>query len=349
MKKNVCLTCLVFFVSTIFVQAQERWTAAKANEWYASQPWLVGANFTPSTAINQLEFWQAESFDTATIDKELGFAQSIGMNVMRVFLHYLVWQQDSAGFIKRINTYLNISSRHCITTMFVLYDDCWNATASPGKQPDPKPGVHNSGWVQCPGKAIHNNPAQWGILESYTKGIVRAFAKDKRILLWDLYNEPGNSDYNLQTLPLLTKVVEWARASKPSQPVSIGVWYDNKQLTNFQLANSDVITYHNYDDTVKMLKQIKQLKAYGRPVICTEYMARKNNSLFITHLPLLNREHVGAINWGLVSGKTNTIFPWGSKEGSPEPKPWFHDVFRQDGSAFDSKETALIQQLSSAK
>ena len=349
MKKIVCLTGLLFFISIFFVQAQERWTAVKANEWYAKQPWLVGANFTPSTAINQLEFWQAESFDTTTIDKELGFAEGIGMNVMRVFLHYLVWQQDSAGFISRINTYLTISARHHIKTMFVLYDDCWNATASLGKQPGPKPGIHNSGWVQCPGKAIHNNPAQWGILESYTKGIVHAFALDKRILLWDLYNEPGNSDYNLQTLPLLTKVVEWARAAKPSQPLSIGIWYDNKQLTDFQLANSDVITYHNYDDTVKMLKQIKQLKAYGRPVICTEYMARKNNSLFITHLPLLKREHVGAINWGLVSGKTNTIFPWGSKEGSPEPNPWFHDVFRADGSAFDKRETALIRTLSSGK
>ena len=347
MKKYSCTICLLFCVSIHFVNAQNRWSEARANEWYAKQPWLVGANFTPSTAINQLEFWQADSFDTATIDNELGFAQGIGMNVMRVFFHYLLWQQDSSGFINRVNTYLTISNKHHIKTIFVLFDDCWNETATLGKQPNPKPGVHNSGWLQCPGKSIHNNPSQWSILERYTKGIVHAFAKDKRILLWDLYNEPGNTDYNLQTLPLLTKVEAWARAAKPTQPLSIGVWNDNKEFADFEIAHSDVITFHNYDDTAKMLKQIKELRAYGRPVICTEYMARKNNSLFLTHLPVLKREKVGAINWGLVKGKTNTIYPWGSKEGSPEPTIWFHDVFRPDGSPFDNKETSLIRKLSS--
>ena len=67
--------------------ASDRWTMEQAQAWYESHPWLAGANFVPSTAINQLEMWQAETFDPATIDRELGYAQSIGMNTMRVFLH----------------------------------------------------------------------------------------------------------------------------------------------------------------------------------------------------------------------------------------------------------------------
>lgn len=40
--------------------------------------WYFGANFIPSTAINQLEMWQKETFDPTTIDRELGFARKIG-------------------------------------------------------------------------------------------------------------------------------------------------------------------------------------------------------------------------------------------------------------------------------
>ncbi len=330
--------------------SQPIWTAAKANAWYQQQPWLVGADFLPSTAINQLEMWQAETFDAPTIDKELGWAENIGMNVMRVYLHDLAWKAGAAGFKKRMDQFLTIASKHKIKILFCIFDDCWNPDPKIGKQPEPKPGVHNSGWVRSPSQAVHNDSTQWNYLQQYVTDILTEFKNDKRILMWDLYNEPANSGYGMSSLPLLNKIFTWAWAVRPSQPLTAGVWFtDFPSVNKYQLEHSDVITFHNYDDTVSMKKAIDSLQKKGRPVICTEYMARKNNSKFETHLPILKRYQVGAINWGLVSGKSNTIFSWGSKEGSPEPNPWFHDVFRKDGTPYDTKETELIKKLTGNK
>jgi len=345
MKKYFYIILLQLIFANCFSQSKI-WPAAKANAWYQQQPWLVGADFLPSTAINQLEMWQAETFDTPTIDKELGWAQNIGMNVMRVYLHDLAWKADAKGFKKRKDQFLSIASKHKIKILFCIFDDCWNPDPKIGKQPEPKPGVHNSGWVRSPSMTVHNDSTQWNYLQQYVTDILTTFKNDKRILMWDLYNEPDNSGYGLTSLPLLKKVYAWAWAVRPSQPLSSGVWtMDFPEVNQFQLEHADVITFHNYDDTVSMKKAIDSLQKRGRPVICTEYMARGNNSKFETHLPILKRYHVAAINWGLVSGKSNTIFPWGSKEGSPEPNPWFHDVFRKDGTPYDVKETELIKQL----
>ncbi|MEI7734781.1 MAG: glycoside hydrolase family 2 TIM barrel-domain containing protein [Ferruginibacter sp.] len=349
MKKHA-VTILLLFTTVLVLAQPNKWSAEKANAWYKQQGWLVGADFLPSTAINQLEMWQAETFDTATINKELGWAAGIGMNVMRVYLHDLAWKADAKGFKKRMDKFLSIAASHKIKILFCIFDDCWNPNPAIGKQPEPKPGVHNSGWVRSPGQAVHNDPAQWNYLQQYVTDILTHFKNDPRILLWDLYNEPANSGYGLSSFPLLKKVYEWAWAVRPSQPLSTGVWFtDFPEVNAFQLSSSDVITFHNYDDTVSMKKAIDSLQKMGRPVICTEYMARKNNCTFITHLPILKRYHVAAINWGLVSGKSNTIFPWGSKEGSPEPTPWFHDVFRKDGMPYDNKETELIRRLTLKK
>ncbi|GAB2813695.1 glycoside hydrolase 5 family protein [Ferruginibacter profundus] len=343
MKKYFSIILLLCISSSALAQPKI-WPAAKANNWYKQQPWLVGADFLPSTAINQLEMWQAQTFDASTIDKELGWAQNIGMNVMRVYLHDLAWKADATGFKKRMHIFLDIAAKHNIKILFCIFDDCWNPDAKIGTQPEPKPGVHNSGWVRSPAQAVHDDPTQWGYLQEYVKDILTTFRNDKRILMWDLYNEPDNSGYGLTSLPLLKKVYEWSWAVRPSQPLTSGVWsMDFPEVNKFQLEHADVITFHNYDDTVTMKKAIDSLLKIGRPLICTEYMARKNNSTFQTHLPILKRYHVGAINWGLVSGKSNTIFPWGSKEGSPEPTPWFHDVFRKDGTPYDVKETELIK------
>jgi hypothetical protein len=344
------LFILLLFAQAAVAQSPRIWTAKQANDWYAKQGWLVGANFLPGTAINQLEMWQADSFDTATINRELGWAENIGFNTLRVFLHNLVWDNDASAFKKRINTFLNIAARHHIKPIFVFFDDCWNPEPVYGKQPDPKQGVHNSGWMRSPGQIMHNDSTKWASLEIYVKDILRTYKNDKRILMWDLYNEPGNSDYGLSSLPLLKNIFQWAGSERPSQPLTVGVWFQKfPELNAYQLNNSDVISFHNYDDTVSMVKAIDSLQKRGRPVICTEYMARKNNSLFLTHLAVLKRKNVGAVNWGLVSGKSNTIFAWNTKEGTPEPAIWFHDIFRRDGRPFDPAETRLIKELTGKK
>jgi len=328
-----------------------RWTIEKAQQWGTENGWLRGSNFNPSTAINQLETWQAESFDTTTIDRELGWAQGIGMNVMRVYLHHLAWEVDNNGFKKRMDTYLNIANKHGIKTVFVFFDDCWNPTYQAGKQPDPKPGVHNSGWVRDPGDLLYSDTMLIKTLETYVKDVLTTFKDDKRIAIWDLYNEPGNSGYGNKSLPLLEKVFQWGREVNPSQPLSSAVWnLSLKELNKFQVENSDIITYHNYDNPEKHQAAIDTLKRYNRPLVCSEYMARRNNSLFQNIMPLLKKNNIGAINWGLVSGKTNTKYAWDEPltDGS-EPKLWFHEIFNTDGTPYKQEEVDLIKRLTLKK
>jgi len=349
MKKLLPLSILIFLSVSVFSQQKSIWPKEKAWAWYKKQGWLVGSDFLPSTAINQLEMWQADTFDPLTIDRELGFAEGIGMNVMRVYLHDLAWKADASGFKKRIDQFLSIAKKHHIKILFTIFDDCWNPDASMGRQPDPKPGIHNSGWVRSPNKTVHDDPKQWGYLEEYVKDLLTTFKKDDRILMWDLYNEPGNSDYELNSMPLLEKSFSWAWKVRPSQPLTVATWNDNEKFNKFLLENSDVITFHNYNDTSSLGNEIRQKLLLGRPLICSEYMARTRNSLFVTHLPIFKKYQVGAINWGLVSGKSNTIYQWGKPvpDGS-EPKIWFHDVFRKDGSPFDENEVRVIRQLTSS-
>ena len=342
------VVCLLLFITTTIAQTN-RWSAAKAQEWYAKQGWLRGSNFQPSTAINQLEMFQAATFDVATIDRELGWAQDLGFNVMRVYLHHLLWTADKEGFKKRLDKYLEISTKHGIKTLFVFFDDCWNDTAWVGTQPAPKPGIHNSGWVRDPGTMLYRYPDTIKTLKAYVTDVLTAFKDDKRILMWDLYNEPGNSSQFDKSMPLLKQVFDWARSVNPSQPVTAAVWNNSPKYNNlnkFQLENSDIISYHNYQYIDIHQQAIDSLKKFGRPLICSEYMARTNASLFQLTLPLLKKENIGAINWGFVSGKTNTIYAWSKPmPGGEEPELWFHDIFRKDGTPYSKDEVTFIKKL----
>ncbi|MEE1944253.1 cellulase family glycosylhydrolase [Pedobacter sp. KR3-3] len=266
---------------------------------------------------------------------------------MRVFLHSLAWKQDPKGFKTRIDQFLAICARHKIVPMFVFFDDCWNKTALEGKQPIPKPGVHNSGWLQDPGDPASKESLNYPFLEKYVTDILSSFGKDKRVLMWDLNNEPGNSGKGDSTIPLLTNVIKWARAARPEQPITIGLWrWELEKLNAIQVANSDVITYHSYEEPNWHERTINLLKIYDRPIICTEYMARTRNSRFSNILPLLKKKNVGAINWGFVDGKTNTKYAWDTPVASGgEPAEWFHDIFRQDGTPYRREETELIRKL----
>lgn len=358
MKRTLTVT-LIFSLYTVTLFAQllksskivsPQWSRAKAETWYKQQPWIVGANFIPSTAINQLEMWQASTFDPETIDKELGWAESIGFNTMRVYLHSLAYKQDPIGFKTRLNQYLHIAEKHKIRTIFVFFDDCWNPDPKIGKQPEPKTGIHNSGWAQDPGRHV-TAETDFAKLSIYVKDVMTTFGHDKRILLWDLYNEPGNTEKGNQSLELLTRVFTWARQTIHDQPVSSGLWAWNlTDLNTFQALNSDVITYHQYEDPDRHLRVLNLLKTHSRPMVCTEYMARRNNSLFSNVLPMLKKQDVGAINWGLVSGKTNTIYAWDMPiDNGSEPALWFHDVFRKDGTPYKQDEVNIIKEQTGKK
>ena len=345
--------------------APDRWSAQNANDWYKQQPWLVGANFIPSNAINQLEMFQAATFDPAINDKELGMAESIGMNTVRVFLQDQLWQQDSEGFKQRLDTFLGIAAKHHIRPLLVLFDSCWEADPKLGPQHPPIPGIHNSGWVQSPGKARLHDPAVEPQLQAYVTGVVGAFAKDDRILGWDIWNEPDNRGGDriedvaakVQRVDeLLPKAFAWARSVHPTQPLTSGVWGNGSwgeptlesETIKIQLSESDVITFHNYGWPEDFEARVKTLQALGRPLICTEYMARGAGSTFDGVLPVAKQYHVGAINWGLVAGKTQTYLPWDSWERPYvllQPTIWFHEVFKQDGTPYRQHEVDLIREL----
>lgn len=352
-------------LTNVYAQRQ-RWTERQANEWYSRQPYLVGANYVPATAINQLEMWQADTFDPKRIDMELGWAEQIGMNTMRVFLHDLAYKQDPEGFKRRLDQFLSICARHGIRPILVIFDSVWDPFPAVGKQRDPRPGIHNSGWIQSPGAIALQDPTEYPRLERYVKDVIGAFARDERILAWDLWNEPDNTNggsYGVSepknkvelVVKLLPQVFQWARSANPSQPLTSGVWKgdyssDDKldPMQRIQLEQSDIITFHNYDNEVEFERRIKWLQRYNRPIICTEYMARSNGSTFQKILPIAKRYNVGAINWGLVMGKTQTHLPWDSWQHpyvGREPAVWFHEVFRTDGTPYSAEEVNLIRQI----
>jgi Glycosyl hydrolase family 10 len=369
--RSFLLFVLVFVLS---LSAQTvRWSEQKANDWYAQQPWLVGSNYIPKDAINELEMWQVDTFNPDQIDKELGWAEGIGMTTMRVFLHDLLWQQDAPGFQKRLGQFLAIASRHHIRPLLVLFDSCWDPDPQLGRQRAPRPGVHNSGWVQSPGAKALADSTQVPRLKAYVQGVVGAFAKDDRIIGWDIWNEPSSDqtgNYPKTELKHETKIAivakllpqafAWAREMNPTQPLTSGVYEidlkksedQQDEIERIQVRESDVITFHNYSWPESFKAEIEYLRRFHRPIICTEYMARSVGSTFDTILPIAKEEHVAAINWGFVAGKTQTYYPWESWDHpyvKHQPPVWFHEVLHDDGKPYRQAEVDLIKQLTEEK
>jgi hypothetical protein len=344
-----------------------RWTADAAQRWYADLPWLVGCNFTPSYAINQLEFWQAETFDPAAIERELEWAAALGMNAARVYLHDLLWHQDPHAFAARIDAYLAIAARHGIRTMLVLFDSCWDPDPALGPQRDPTPGVHNSGWVQSPGVPALLDPAQHDRLRRYVSGVVAAFADDDRVMAWDIWNEPDNGPdvalCNRSVLaaksalvtPLLIEAFQWAREASPTQPLTSAIWLGNwsahhrlSPIQRVQISNSDIISFHNYGKARDFGRRIRWLESFGRPTLCTEYMARAAGSTFQAILPKAKKRRVAAFSWGLVLGRTQTHLAWDAAENhkiASGSRRWFHDILHADGSPHLPHEAEFLRRI----
>ena len=360
---------LFIFLAAIPAMARERWTAEQTNAWYARQVWPVGSDYIPANAINQLEMWQPETFDPKRIDLELGWAESIGMNTMRVFLHDLLWQQDKEGFEQRLDTFLTIAQKHHIHPVLVIFDSCWDPFPKVGPQHPPIPGIHNSGWVQSPGAKVLQDPSEYPRLEEYVKGIIAHFANDQRILAWDLWNEPDNNnggptgaygrfepkDKADIVATLLPRIFAWARSANPSQPLTSGIWTGDwsseetmSPVARIQVNESEVISFHNYSWPENFEWAVVSLQRYHRPLLCTEYMARGAGSTFDGILPVAKKYRVGAINWGLVAGKTQTYLPWDSWQRPyvlEQPPVWFHEVFFTDGKPYRAREVELIRDL----
>ncbi len=324
----------------------------------------------PAPRVNELEMWQADTYDPVTIDRELGLRTGTWLQLRaRVSSQHPTTGKIPKGYLKRIDGFLKLAHKHHIKVMFVLFDSCWNPEPHAGPQPAPKPFVHNSGWVQCPGSDYMAHPERLDELKPYVQGIVGHFRNDKRIAFWDVYNEPNNvsgrnvyakeepPNKNDSVLILLQKVFVWAREMNPSQPLSSGVWLgdwanpDNlNAFEKVQLGESDIITFHSYGNLEHVQKCVHNLRRYDRPIVCTEYMARPLGSTFNPILGWFKQNDVGAFNWGFVSGKTQTIFPWDSwdKTYTAEPPLWFHDILHPDGTPYIPAEVEYIRNVTGA-
>ncbi len=366
MKTISFVVLAALFLPLTCLAATQRWSEAQANAWYAQQPWLVGANYVPATAVNPLEMWQADTFDPQQIDKELGWAENTGMNMMRVFLPYILWDKDPAGFRQRIDAFLTIASKHHIRTVLVLFDSCFDPRPKLGPQHPPIPGVHNSAWTQSPGAAVLEDPSQYPHLKAYVQGVVGAFANDPRVLAWDIWNEPNNifppyakfepKDKIKLEDALLPQAFEWARSQNPMQPLTSGLWRGGDWSSldkvaadeRIQLEQSDILSFHNYSWPEDWEHKVVLLETYHRPIICTEFMARGLGNMFDTILPIAKKHHVGANAAALVYGKVQSYLPWESWDHPyilDQPPIWFHDMFYPDGRPYRPAEIKLIQEL----
>ena len=340
-----------------------QWSREKAVDWYGAQPFLIGCNFLPSSASNQLEMFQADSFDVATLRREIGWAADLGFNCLRIYLHDLLIEED--GFFTRLDTVLDICAANAMRPILVLFDDCHYGYPKRGPQKPPIKGIHNSRWKQSPGhhivRQIHDGTgdAELARLENYVSAVLQHYGQDERILMWDIYNEPGQFGIGETSKELLLAVWQWAQALRPAQPLTAcidGAIGDAHHQINRQ--NSDVLTFHMYEAD-QLEACIEALKGEERPIICTEYMARGHGTSFAFSLPIFKKHDVGCINWGLVAGRSQTHFDWETilqraervkaeqfltaDEALPEPDLWHHDILRMDGSAYIAEETELLK------
>lgn len=352
-----------------------QWSKEKAWQWYREQPWLCGFNYLPRTAVNYTDFWEA--FDERIIEQELRWAQQVGFNSVRVVLSFIVWQADPQEMRRRFDRFLAIAASRGLSVVPCPLDDCGFSGTPPhlGPQPAPIPGVHNSRAHASPGRTIVMDKAQWPAIEGYVQDIVGNFAHDARVLLWDLYNEPGNRliftadgerlfDEALEdfSYELMLKLFAWARAIDPVQPLTVGGWHLAPSWTEERtdlhthpidwkaFALSDVVSFHAYCLPKRMGLVIEDLRRFERPLLCTEWMARHAGSRITEQLPLFAAEGVASYQWGLVKGRTQTDIPWPAVleqlDGQEDTaSTWFHDLLYPDGSPYDASEVALIGRL----
>lgn len=341
----LCASVVLFSVAGAADDVPARWKKEQAWAWYDRVAPLRGVNYVPGSAVNLLEWWQADTFDPASIDRELKWAHASGFNSIRCNLSFEVWQADPEGFRQRLEQFLGIAARHRLGVMLCLFDDVNFSGAQPtlGKQPEPVPGVHNSRWVPSPAKGKVTDRSAWPALEHYVKDIVGTFHKDARVVVWDLYNEPGNGGLGDRSRPLVQATFEWARAVKPVQPLTSGPWMDyNSELSKTMVELSDVISFHAYGPAGDIEELIRRYQAQGRPILCTETLRRQPGKDFASVLPVFAKYRVSWYNWGLVAGKQQTYLPW-EERGRTIQDPWHWDLLWPDGRPYDPREIDLIR------
>lgn len=323
-----------------------RWDPARAWTWYEQVGVIKGVNYIPRNAVNSTAMWQEDTFDKDLIDEELGWAQKTGYTTLRVQLQYVVWAMDPDGFIDRMETFLDLAEKHDLRVVFVLFDDKNFAKRDPftGPQPEPEPGVYNARWTPSPGADDALNRAMWPKLEEYVKSVVGEFKHDDRMVYWDLYNRTGDNDLWEKTLPLMDQTFLWAREVDPDQPLAVAAWSRlGSAMSTRMLERSDIITFQSFENASQVEDLLMLLRRFDRPVICSDWLMRQQDSTFEKLLPLFSVNRVGWFNRGLVRGKTQQWIQQKQYRSAADAEVWQQDVLNEDGEAYSDKEVELIQ------
>lgn len=302
--------------------------------WNFNFSWVKGAVFVPTNATNEVQQW--DQYDPAINDRELQICSVYGINVVRVYLHYLVWEKDKNRLLANIEDFLSRATKYGIQTEIIFFDDCWNANPSIGSYPPPLFGVHNSRWVQCPGNYIKENYAAYKArLQSYVQDVVNAHKTDSRVLFWETYNEPGNSMNGLYmdiTNQIMKDGREWIKSTGTDIPISSVGDFDNYNGTNTANATSDFFSFHNYGSDYAGPR--------GKNVLCTECMNRTAQSVpgVVSNF---YGQGTGFIIWEAGNGRDNCRYPWGNT--NVEPNVPFHTLFYPDGHPWAASDVQAFR------
>ncbi len=348
------------------------WSKERANAWYQSKPWLRGCNYMSADCANRIDQWQAYGFNERleTTDRELALAAETGFNTIRIIPEFIVWYKEHDSFMERFERYIETAHKHGISCMVVFGNDCMPPKEEALKRLNLGEqkfdiGYHGGrkvsqhGTFEGAGYHLLDEPEYALLHYEWVKEIVTKYKDDERIIMWDVFNEPGNSKRQNKSLPHMLKFIEIIRKIDPIQPITMGIWSsrDISNLTEIEriaLENSDVISFHcyaSYADTVGLIHQLKKL---GRPLVCTEWLARCYDNNVEEIFPLFFLEKVAAYNWGFVAGKYQTFEPWNCTwteyENNPDMKfdftKWLHDLYRPSHFPYNPKEIELMKRFS---
>ncbi len=294
--------------------------------------WMRGANYVPSYARNDVQIWL--DYDPAVIDRELGYAAKLKLNVVRVFLQVAVYETAPQRFLDNFENLLSLCAKHQIQLMPVLFDSCFDP------QVVDLQNYHDKKWMPSPGFSRLGNQDR-PALERYIQAVVGGHRQDRRIVLWDVMNEPESTahyaDGERGGRATIDAFVRWAlrrvKDEQPNQPLTIGWAAQPNTLAFIDLV--DVICIHQYCPAAELAKWIREAqhwsRLYGKPVIMNEFIGRPQQP-FERALPIVAEQKIGWCFWELMIGRTQFA------EGvSP-----YQGLLYPDGTCYDADEVAAV-------
>ena len=364
---------------------KRQWTEDEIWAWYKEHDWISGFNYVPSTSLGGM-LYVLQEYDHENVfqkvKKEIELAASLGLNSVRVLLPFYLWRKQHDTFFKNLDEFIELLDNNGMTMMPILFNDCTvprSQYKEPilGPQPEPVPGFFDGTdansfdiETQTGGNIGYNEidePEMEPVVEQYVKELAARYGQDSRIIIWNVWNEIGNSSREDLSLPMLRKVFAWLREMDVSQPLTSELWgaqvngdsyytwlndpHIFGEVDKVSVELSDIVTFHYYGDYYHSKLFIQYLRQFNRPLINTEWMHRPLGCYMETHLPLWKKEKIGSYFFSLVNGKPQMHIVWDFIKPYPsvDQKLWMHDLFHSDFTPYDEGEIACLKEYNADK